>query len=144
MNTPKFTAYLFLVRLPREEAVGSSERKEIFNRLQGVTYYKSVNLPSYHSQTWNPECALVYNFFSLALQPNSGLGRLHENYRFTSVTTSRTVGRTPWTADQLVARPHVYANTEKRKHNTNTKHPYPKWDSKPRSRRPSGQRQFMP
>jgi hypothetical protein len=40
-------------------------------------------------------------FFSLALQPNSGLGRLHETFRFTSVTRSRT----PWTGDQLVARP---------------------------------------
>jgi hypothetical protein len=34
-----------------------------------------------------------------------GLGRLHETFRFISVTRSRTVGRTPWTSDQLVARP---------------------------------------
>jgi hypothetical protein len=40
----------------------------------------------------------------LALQPNSGLGRLHETFRFTSATRSRTRGRTPWTGDQLVAR----------------------------------------
>jgi hypothetical protein len=33
-----------------------------------------------------------------------GLHRLHETFRFISVTTSRTVGRTPWTSDQLVAR----------------------------------------
>jgi hypothetical protein len=32
--------------------------------------------------------------FSLALQSNSGLGRLHETFRFTSVTRSRIVGRT--------------------------------------------------
>jgi hypothetical protein len=44
-------------------------------------------------------------FFLLALQPNSDLGRLHETFRFTSVTRSRRVGRTPWTGDQLVARP---------------------------------------
>jgi hypothetical protein len=44
-------------------------------------------------------------FFPLALQPNSGLGRLHETFRFTSVTRTRTVGRTTWTVDQLVARP---------------------------------------
>jgi hypothetical protein len=37
----------------------------------------------------------------LALQPNSGLGRLHETFHFTSVTTYRTVSRTPWTGDQL-------------------------------------------
>jgi hypothetical protein len=34
-----------------------------------------------------------------------GLGRLHENFRFISFTRSRTVGRTPWIGDQLVARP---------------------------------------
>jgi hypothetical protein len=43
-------------------------------------------------------------FFPLALQPNSGLGRLHETFHFTSVTRSRTVGRTPWKGDQLIAR----------------------------------------
>jgi hypothetical protein len=42
------------------------------------------------------------HFFPLALEPNSGLGRLHKTFRFTSVTRSRTVGRTPWTGDQLV------------------------------------------
>jgi hypothetical protein len=34
-----------------------------------------------------------------------GLGRLHETFRFISVTRTRTVGRTPWTGDQLVAGP---------------------------------------
>jgi hypothetical protein len=34
-----------------------------------------------------------------------GLGRLHETFRFISVTRTRTGGRTPWTGDQLVARP---------------------------------------
>jgi hypothetical protein len=43
-------------------------------------------------------------FFPLALQPNSAFGRLHEIFRLVSVTRSRTVGRTPWTGDQLVAR----------------------------------------
>jgi hypothetical protein len=33
-----------------------------------------------------------------------GLGRLHETFRFISVTSSRTVSSTPWTGDQLVAR----------------------------------------
>jgi hypothetical protein len=47
----------------------------------------------------------VFLLFSLALQPNSGLGRLHKTFRFTSVTRSWTAGRTPWTGDQLVARP---------------------------------------
>jgi hypothetical protein len=48
-------------------------------------------------------------FCPLALQPNSDLGRFHETFRFTSVTRSRTVGRTSWTGNQLVARPlHVH------------------------------------
>jgi hypothetical protein len=34
---------------------------------------------------------------------NFGLGRLHETFRFISVTRSRTVSSTPWT-DQLVTR----------------------------------------
>jgi hypothetical protein len=37
--------------------------------------------------------------------PIFGLGRLHETFRSISVTRSRTVGRTPWTGDQFVARP---------------------------------------
>jgi hypothetical protein len=34
-----------------------------------------------------------------------GLGRLHETFRFISVTRSRTAGRTPWTGDQLIGGP---------------------------------------
>jgi hypothetical protein len=84
-------------------------------------------------------------FFPLALQPSSGLGRPNETFRFTSVTRSRTVGRTPWTGDQLVTRSlYLYTNTEKRTHNTNTKHPCPERDSNPRSRRPRERRQFVP
>jgi hypothetical protein len=33
-----------------------------------------------------------------------GLTRLHESFRFISVTRSRTVSSTPWAGDQLVAR----------------------------------------
>jgi hypothetical protein len=47
----------------------------------------------------------IFILFSLALQPNSGLGHLHETFHFTSVTRSRTDGRIPWTGDHLVARP---------------------------------------
>jgi hypothetical protein len=54
-------------------------------------------------------------FPPLALQPNSGLGRLHE----TSVTRSRTVGRTPWTGDQLVARP-LPVHKHRKMHTTQT------------------------
>jgi hypothetical protein len=40
----------------------------------------------------------------LAVQSNLYLDRLHETFRFNSVTKSRTVGRSPWTSDQVVAR----------------------------------------
>jgi hypothetical protein len=50
---------------------------------------------------------LYFNvFFPLWLySPIFGLGRLHETFRFISVSRSRTVGRTPRMGDQLVARP---------------------------------------
>jgi hypothetical protein len=52
----------------------------------------------------------MWTFFFLWLySPILGPGRLHETFRFISVTKSRTVSRTPWTGDQLVARPlHVW------------------------------------
>jgi hypothetical protein len=36
--------------------------------------------------------------------PILGLSRLHETFRFITISRSRTVGRTPWTGDQLVGR----------------------------------------
>jgi hypothetical protein len=44
--------------------------------------------------------------------PILGLGRLHKTFRFIPVTRFRTVGRTPWTGDQLVARPLLTASGE--------------------------------
>jgi hypothetical protein len=44
-------------------------------------------------------------FFLWLYSPILGLGRLRETFHFISVTNSRTFGRTPWTSDQLVARP---------------------------------------
>jgi hypothetical protein len=42
----------------------------------------------------------VISFFVLWLcSPILGLGRLHDTFRFISVTSSRTVSRTPWTGD---------------------------------------------
>jgi hypothetical protein len=61
-----------------------------------------------------------YLFFPpLAVQPNSGLCRPHETFRFTSVTKSRTVGRTPSTGDQLVARP-LTVHKHRKTHTTQT------------------------
>jgi hypothetical protein len=55
---------------------------------------------------FNEELRNIYSFFPLWLySPILGLSRLHETFRFISVTRSRTVGWTPWTGDQLVARP---------------------------------------
>jgi hypothetical protein len=39
---------------------------------------------------------------------------------------------------------YLYTNTEKRTHNTNTKHPCPEWDSNPQSCCSHERRQFMP
>jgi hypothetical protein len=58
---------------------------------------------SLYDQIRNPTCgsgAFVLWLYSSIL----GLGRLHDTFRFISVT-SRRVGRTPLTGDQLVARP---------------------------------------
>jgi hypothetical protein len=49
--------------------------------------------------------SIVYYFVLWLYSPISGLGPLHETFRFISVTRSRTVGWTPWTGDQIVARP---------------------------------------
>jgi hypothetical protein len=54
-----------------------------------------------------------------------------------------TVGRTPWTGDQPVARPLLY--TEQHRINAHRhRHPCLKWDSNPWSQCLSGRRQFMP
>jgi hypothetical protein len=79
----------------------------------------------------------VWFLFPLALQLNSGLGRLHEiSVSLRLLDPERSVG--------LLGRvisssqdPYLYTNTEKRTHNTNTKHPFPEWDSNTR-------RQFIP
>jgi hypothetical protein len=53
----------------------------------------------------------IYIFLWL-YSPILGLGRIHEISRFISVTRSRKVVRTPWTGDQLVARPLLTAPGE--------------------------------
>jgi hypothetical protein len=64
-----------------------------------------------------------------------------------SVSWSLTDGRTPWTGDQLVARPlpkHRTTQTHKKKTHAHIKHPCPESDSNPRSRLPNELRQYMP
>jgi hypothetical protein len=70
-------------------------------------------------------CELLYSVmkeivFALPLQTNSGLGHLHETFCFTSVTRSRTLGRTLWMGDQLVTRPLPVQKHRK----THTQHKY--------------------
>jgi hypothetical protein len=55
---------------------------------------------------------MLYFFFLWLYSPILGPGRLHETFRSISVTRSRTVGRTPWTSDRLVARPLLTATGE--------------------------------
>jgi hypothetical protein len=54
----------------------------------------------------------IFFFFLWLYSPILGLGCLHETFRFISVTRSRRVDRTPWTGDQLIARPLLTAPGE--------------------------------
>jgi hypothetical protein len=51
-------------------------------------------------------------FFLCIYSPILGLGRLYETFRFIPISRSRTVSRTPWTGDQLVARPLLTASVD--------------------------------
>jgi hypothetical protein len=66
-------------------------------------------------------------FISVALQPFVGPSSF---YQFLNLYT---VGRTPWTGNQLVARP-LPTHTGQHKHRINAHiHPCFEWDSNPRS-----------
>jgi hypothetical protein len=65
--------------------------------------------------------------------------------RFFSFLILYTVGRTPWTGDQPVARPlPTHRTTQTHNKRTQYRPPCLEWDSNPRSQCPSGRRQFMP
>jgi hypothetical protein len=63
--------------------------------------------------------------------------------RFFSLLILHTVGRTPWTGDQPVARPLATLRTTQTQ-DKRTQTPCLEWDSNPRSQRSSEWRQFMP
>jgi hypothetical protein len=86
------------------------------NACSAVVYLLNVCIVLVGPYTNCMHCRKYYRRFSflLALQPNSDLGRLHEILSFTSV------GRTPWTDDQLVARSLLVH--EQRKIHTQYKH----------------------
>jgi hypothetical protein len=74
---------------------------------------------------------MVFPFFA---QPNSGL---RETLCLTPVTRSRTVGKTPWTGDQLVARPLPLQKHRKAHKHTHTEYACPEWNSNPRVQAPA-------
>jgi hypothetical protein len=65
--------------------------------------------PVSHTIRLTQESDLYAFIFLWLYSPIVGLGGLHKTFRFLSVTRSRTVSRTPWTGDQLVARPQLTA-----------------------------------
>jgi hypothetical protein len=69
-----------------------------------ILYYFSEFLFTRYREVDQSGRAVRY-FFLWPYSPILGLDRLRETFRFISVTRSRTAGRTPWTGDQLVARP---------------------------------------
>jgi hypothetical protein len=79
----------------------------------------------------------LLHYFSLSLWLYSSLaiGRF-----FCFLLFLYTVGRTPWTGDQLVARP---LPTHKQRMNVH-RHPCLDWDPNPRPQSSSGRRRFMP
>jgi hypothetical protein len=78
---------------------GSVYRDHTFNKeTSHISHENStIHCTNFHS-------TIQVLFFPWRYSPILGLGRLHETFRFISVTRSRIVGRTPWTGDQLVAR----------------------------------------
>jgi hypothetical protein len=82
-------------------------------------------------------------FYSLSLPLEHRNIREH-SFHFSFMIFS-TVGRTPWTGDQPVARPlPTHRTTQTQNKHTHSKYPCPRWDSNPRSQRPSKRRQFRP
>jgi hypothetical protein len=65
--------------------------------------------------------------------------------RFFSFLILYTVGRTPWTGDQPIARPlPTHRTTQTQNKRTQYRHPCLEWDSNTGSQRSSERRQFMP
>jgi hypothetical protein len=93
---------------------------------------------------WAAQLSKESFFFPLALQPTFGPWptsmKLCVSLQF---TRSWTFGRTPWTGDQLVARPLHKHRTNQTQNKRTHRHPCVKWDSNPRSQRSSERREFM-
>jgi hypothetical protein len=83
-----------------EPTIAASEREKTVHALG-----RPATVIGYYYPTVIPLAHLLFFFFLWLYSPTLGLGRLHETFRFISVTRSRTVSRSPCTDDQLVARP---------------------------------------
>jgi hypothetical protein len=93
-----------------------------------------------HFSIWFDVLINICDFFVFLFAPTLKLAPTLEHRADFSVSWSFTDVRTPWTGDQLVARP----LPKHRKTHTHFKYPCPEWDSNPRFRLPSDRRQFMP
>jgi hypothetical protein len=69
-------------------------------KYMNITKHKKQKIQKIHEKTQKIQIFFPLWLYSLIL----GFGHLHETSRFISVTRSRTVSRTPWTGDQLIAR----------------------------------------
>jgi hypothetical protein len=81
----------------------------------------------------------IHSSSSVALQPFVGLWSLLQFHN-----PFYTVGRTPWTSDQPVARPLLTHRTTPTQNKRTHRRPCLEWNSNPRPQRPSERRQFMP
>jgi hypothetical protein len=89
---------------------------------------------------------IYYNFFFF-LWPYSQIQALAASMKLTVSLQLLDLGQSVGLLGRVISSSQglcLYVNTEKRTHNTNTKHPSPEWDSNSRSRRPRERRQFMP
>jgi hypothetical protein len=80
-------------------------RVKIWAAVLSLCFYLWLCLKSFLSFLFLP--SILFSTFFLFLwlySPILGLGCLNKTFRFISVTRCRTVSRTPWTGDQLVAR----------------------------------------
>jgi hypothetical protein len=83
--------------------------EELIASIFRLLYHKNYGSPKRRLQSIRlcdvmSQKTVLRLFFLWLYSPILGLGRLHETFRFISVTRSRTVGSIPWTGDQLVAR----------------------------------------
>jgi hypothetical protein len=95
------------------------------------------NLPTSHSLIIH---SLIHPFIYQWLHSHL----LGHGLFFSFVIFFYTVGWTPWTSDQSVARPLSTHRTTQTQNKCTHKHPCLVWDSNPQSQHPSERRRFLP